>query len=203
MSVRAFPAPKHTRPAGWPGPWCRWCGEGILHGRHDRSRHDGRKGEPNCAREYALHTDRDLQYRHVAARDGERCWGCKETPLKVVRGGESFIYGGFVRDGAEWVDGTRFCRVEIKPALEIEHTVPLWSVAHLPDDERRKFFGPEYLRLLGPCCHKPKTKAEAGQRAKVKRLVDQREQPRKPSTMRSRPFPKGGPKRVIQSRGFR
>ncbi len=169
MTVRAFPAPKHPPQ---PHPWCRWCGGAIVHGRaKQRSRHDGREDEPNCALAYALHTDRETQFAHVEARDGRKCRDCGEAPEKWLRGAETVIWGAFTRHGAEYVDRTRYTPVERVTALELEHGVPLWSVAHLPDDERRPFFGPTNLRLLCPDCHKPKTAREAGQRGKVNRLL--------------------------------
>lgn len=209
MTVRAFPMPRHTRPAGWEGPWCRWCGEAILTGKKARGWHDGRGDENDCLLAYYLHTRRPQQYAHVAARDGEVCCDCGRRPLKVLRGQESFIMGGFTRHGADWVDGTRFCHVEIKVDLEVEHEVPLWSIAHLDDDARRPYFGPTNLRLRGPCCHKPKTKAEARSRAKGNRMKAAHEgTKRKPKVrMKSRPFSGSRPfpkvHRPIQSRGFR
>lgn len=49
--------------------------------------------------------------------------------------------------------------------LEVDHRVPLWSVAHLPDEERRWYFGPGNLWLLCTRCHALKTRREAGERA--------------------------------------
>lgn len=96
--------------------------------------------------------------------------------MKWVRGSEAYIGGrpggetpSYANPLAMMQHGTRYCSVERVTALELEHTVPLWSTTHLSNDERRPLFGPANLRLLGPCCHKPKTKAEAQSRAKEKR----------------------------------
>jgi 5-methylcytosine-specific restriction endonuclease McrA len=53
-------------------------------------------------------------------------------------------------------------------ALEVDHKIPLWSIAHLPDEERRRFFGPENLWLLCPRDHKAKSKREAAERADIR-----------------------------------
>lgn len=52
---------------------------------------------------------------------------------------------------------------------ELDHVVPLWQVAHLPDDERFWYFGPENLQLLCIPCHREKTAAEASRRAAANR----------------------------------
>lgn len=49
--------------------------------------------------------------------------------------------------------------------LQVEHTIPLWKVRDLPDDERLHFYGPENLTLMCPGCHKEKTAREAAERA--------------------------------------
>lgn len=56
-------------------------------------------------------------------------------------------------------------------ALEVDHKTPLWSVADLPDQERRWYFGPGNLWLLCPACHKAKTKREAAERAAQRRFA--------------------------------
>lgn len=58
--------------------------------------------------------------------------------------------------------------------LEVDHRVPLWAVADLPDDERRPYYGPRNLWLLCATHHKAKTREEAAQRAaRRRRAVDQ------------------------------
>lgn len=176
MSVRAFPMP--TFPTSRPVSWCRWCGEGpiIYHegkkaGEPNLRRgwHDGRGAEPSCLLEYYLHTRREDQFAHVAERDGLKCWGCDGEPMKWLRGLECVQPVYDERYRVLFV--ARFCSVERKTALELEHTRPLWLTAHLPDDERRPFFGPTNLRLLCRGCHKKKTAREAGERAKGNRLI--------------------------------
>lgn len=149
-----------------PAHWCRWCGGEITLGRvKQRSWHDGREGEPDCLLEYYLHSRRDHQFRHVEARDGRRCWDCGESPERWLRKGE-------VSMGVQgWPRGEplpRYSEVERVTALQVDHEVPLWAVAHLPDDERRPFFGPKNLRLRCDPCHKLKTAREAGERARAR-----------------------------------
>lgn len=62
--------------------------------------------------------------------------------------------------------------------LEVDHKVPLWSVAHLPDDQRRRYFGPDNLWLLGHRHHKAKTKLEAADRAAQRRQRPPEAQPK-------------------------
>jgi 5-methylcytosine-specific restriction endonuclease McrA len=58
------------------------------------------------------------------------------------------------------------CAIERVVALEVDHRVPLWSVADLPAEERRWYFGPGNLWLLCPTHHKEKTKREAAERGR-------------------------------------
>jgi hypothetical protein len=211
---RAFPRPS----GGMRGRrgHCAWCGDGITTlNASRRGWHDGRDGEPDCLLTFFLHTRPAQQYAHVAARDGEVCWDCKGAPLKVVRGQEVWTYGDYERpqDWRDWhgdlgpkgaVIGQlvgRYCQVEIKIGLEIEHEMPLWLVAHLPDEERRPYFGPGNLRLRCTRCHKAKTKREAGERAKGNRLIAG-PRVRKGRKIESRGFSKEH-RPFPQSRGFR
>ena len=174
MSARDFPMPRHPRPND--GPWCRWCGDPITtasRGRINRSWHDGRADEPHCLYDYYLHTRRREQRAFLVERDGEHCWDCGAEPMRWLNQGEVTVI-------IEWNRlpeiGGNYTRVELVSALEVEHSTPLWAVAHLPDDERRPYFGPMNLRLRCPSCHAVKSAKEARDRAHVKRL----ERPKKP-----------------------
>ena len=72
--------------------------------------------------------------------------------------------------------------------LEVEHRIPLWKVRHLPDDQRRWYYGLGNLWLLCRTCHKPKTRHEAAERAHLDRMTDPK--PSRGRKMPSRPFPK-------------
>jgi hypothetical protein len=177
--ARAFPPPVHAPPEGWAGAWCRWCGDKITHGRKDRSRHDGRQDEPDCVLAYRLHTDRSAQVAHVGERDGVKCWDCHGEPCKWRRGSELMPFTFAGRRQFDPQDGRieyvgRYMLIERVTALELEHEVPLWSVTHLPDEERRPYFGPTNLRLRCVPCHAAKTKAEATNRAKGNRQAQMR-----------------------------
>jgi hypothetical protein len=99
---RAFPAPRgqHYGQRGW----CSWCdGEITTKNASRRGWHDGRDGEPDCLREFYLHTRPAEQRAFVIERDGERCWDCREVPLKVLRGpGDSGLYTTFPYDWRDW-----------------------------------------------------------------------------------------------------
>jgi 5-methylcytosine-specific restriction endonuclease McrA len=195
--------------------FCRWCGEGIYHTKGPRAGetnsrrgwHDGRDGERNCLLEFYLHTRREVQVRHVIARDGEKCWDCGEAPEKWIKNPKcpTGIWRPFRArddDRVEFV-GTYY-PIRRASALEFEHTVPLWSVAHLPADERRKFFHVDNARMRCPDCHSRKTAQEAGRRAHTERLRKETvgEAKEKKPFPKSRGFaPKGsGPK--LKGRGF-
>lgn len=170
-SVRDFPMPKFEHR---PHNWCKWCCGEIVHGRvKQRSWHDGREDEPDCDLAFRLHTNRDTQFRHVQARDGLKCWDCGAAPERWVRDQyETFI--GIDRQKERWPVGEpmpRYVGIRRATALEVDHETPLWSVAHLPPDERRPFFGPANLRLRCPTCHKAKTAREAAVRAASKRIA--------------------------------
>lgn len=150
--------------------FCRWCGDEILHhkGKHIGERnarrgwHDGREGEPECVQSFLLHTRSEVQYRFLVGRDGEKCWDCGKTPMRWRRGHEVSAWTTGWPKGVPW---PRYTEVAYDVALEVEHTVPLWSVAHLPDDERAPYYGPANIRLRCPACHGPKTAREAAERA--------------------------------------
>lgn len=173
-AIRTFPMPEWPK-EGRPENWCRWCGGEIAHGRAaQRSWHDGREDEPECKLYWGLYTDPRVQRPFIAERDGEKCFGCGGEPGRWQRNNwPTRVHG---REDVRTFDPKdlrieyvgEFWRVTWVSALELEHTVPLWSVSHLPAHERRPYFGPGNIRLLGPCCHKPKTAGEAKVRAKTK-----------------------------------
>ena len=52
---------------------------------------------------------------------------------------------------------------------EVDHKIPLWKVQDLPDEERRKYFGPENIWALCLRCHQAKTAKEAAERARLRK----------------------------------
>lgn len=55
--------------------------------------------------------------------------------------------------------------------LEVDHDTPLWSVKHLPDMERRRYFLMENLKLRCAACHKAKSARETRERTKKGRSL--------------------------------
>lgn len=109
---------------------------------------------------YKLHAWPKLQLAFVRRRDGARCHQCGDRPRKWLAAR---------RVSLDRATRARYVRVRRVSALELDHTVPLWSVAHLPAEARRSFYGPENLRLLCPACHGAKTRQEAALRAERRR----------------------------------
>ncbi len=158
---------------------CNWCGRAIATSRaNSRGWHDGREGEPDCRYAYDLHTDPRVQKAFLLDRDGLGCCDCGE-----VRG-RWFVWWTMRGDWRERRLGASYERsypsdvfvgdadmIGWSTELQLEHQVPLWRVAHLPDDERAIYFGPENLRLRCGRCHAEKTRAEAAERAAARRSV--------------------------------
>lgn len=96
-----------------------------------------------------------------------RCWHdhCVTDYFLHSRGPEQFDFAA-KRDGRRCFD----CKTEARP-LEVEHDVPLWKVRDLPDDERRRYYGPWNLRLRCDLCHKAKSAREARERAAQRAFV--------------------------------
>lgn len=175
MSVRTFPEPASMK-KGITGV-CKWgCGKPV--------KKPALYWHPECLQDYLLHTRLEEQYAFLVERDGKVCGSCGEAPAGWVRGDVGICCDwskGTVNE--DWLRELWFARYELPASmeerratglrtsiewrirLEVDHLVPLWSVAHLPDDERRRFFGPENLWLLCPDCHKKKTAYEAADRA--------------------------------------
>lgn len=61
--------------------------------------------------------------------------------------------------------------VAFEPDWEVDHEVPLWKVADLPDDQRLWYFTLANLATRCRECHKRKSARESAERAKLKRIV--------------------------------
>lgn len=150
--IRTLPMPVFPRDQTGYG-WCRWCGREILHtdGKRKGQRHKQRLWHPRCKDIWLLHYDSGEQWRFLGRRDGLKCAICPSTPgrWRVLQETPTYTY----------ID-----RLPLV-ALEVDHVVPLWKVAHLPDDERRVYFGPDNLWLLCHEHHKEKSRWEAADRA--------------------------------------
>lgn len=164
---------------------CKWCGIASV-------RRPAIYWHPDCFTQYQLHTDPAKQLEYLIERDGECCAGCGGSAIKWKRGsawGQTWsseqkwhppgeaeklwppCRKPYIRRTEDDHMIAQVCPVWPVLALEVDHFIPLWSVAHLPDDERRWYFGPDNLWLLCPTCHKFKTKREAAQRAHERRMA--------------------------------
>ena len=174
-------------PEGWKGAgWCRWC-LGMIEGRYRKNMNWHR----DCKQTWMLHYDRDAQTDFLKERDGNDCWDCKRGGrwVRIDLVAPKYCWEGFPTNGPpvkiDWndrypplaerrVDGVivgLFTKVEYRRAcggLEVDHDTPLWKVWHLPDDERKPFYGPTNLRLRCSDCHKAKSKREAAERATLR-----------------------------------
>lgn len=183
-AIRSVPLPEGWKKAGT----CRWCLEPIV-AKRAKQMH----WHPACKTEWLLHSDLDTQFRFLVDRDGGHCGECKETaqrwghssfPIRI-NSNEGWGYGRDFREHrheywprpeGRWIDlsdeeratgdHTLVYRVH---ALQVDHRVPLWSVAHLPPDARRPYFGPRNLWLLCKGCHAAKTRTEAARRARLRK----------------------------------
>ena len=144
------------------GGLCRWCGLGVLHVDGVKAGQPNRRRawHPECIGVYKLHAWPEVQFTFVRKRDRAKCFQCGAKPKKWL---------GTRCESIDRLTRGRYVRVKRVTALELDHTVPLWSVSHLPSDQRRPFHGPDNLRLLCPSCHLAKTRAEAALRADRKR----------------------------------
>lgn len=167
---RSFPRPKNNG-------GCSWCGEAVLKadGLLDTRRgwHSGRHGEPECLEAFFLHTRPENQRAHLMRRDGPRCADCHEAKGRWADRAEvhpgTRAWSGWERIYPPAIYAGPFCRIQWSGDIELEHNVPLWSVAHLPDDERSVYFGPVNLVFRCAACHAAKTRLEAAERAVLRR----------------------------------
>lgn len=158
MSSRRPPLHHDDRSGGC----CRWCGEPILHETGAKAGEPNRRRawHPACVEAYKLAAWRKAQAKFVKKRDGDCCADCGDAPKKWLASRRRSI---------DRETRARYVRVRRVCALELDHTVPLWSVAHLPPDVRRPYYGPGNLKLLCPACHRAKTAREAAERAARRR----------------------------------
>jgi len=190
LGVRGFPEPETMR-KGVAGV-CKWgCGRPVEK--------PALYWHKACFEEYCLHTRAESQKAWLVERRGRICEICKTVePMKWLgspgrnegyRPDQAMYWGTPEEQEAwraerwpfpdrRWSDLSPEERIvgettaiERVCALEVDHRVPLWEVADLPDDERRWYFGPGNLWLLCPRCHKLKTKREAARRAHERRMA--------------------------------
>jgi 5-methylcytosine-specific restriction endonuclease McrA len=157
---------------------CCWCGGAVKPPK--------RYWHEECRQRIRELTDEDWQKRRLIERDGDKCNACGKShhysAEKELHGFCSEISAEVSRrwnyDTHEtepekvWVADGPFTPVLItKPALQVDHVIPLWKVVDLPDEKRVTYFELGNLQLLCVECHKAKTKPEAAERAHYERLV--------------------------------
>jgi hypothetical protein len=136
-----------------------------------------------CNTEYWLAQNASKFRSLLIERDGEACVDCGETPHSwQPQKPPCLAYSWDVFDQP----AGKYCQIEWRLMLEVDHDIPLWKVAHLPDAQRRQYFKIGNLQLRCPACHKYKSAKEAAERAHHKRLIE----------------PKKRRGRKLQGRGF-
>lgn len=191
---------------------CRWCGAAVAETTETgklRWWHDA------CETEYLIIMRPDMARRAVFQRDHGICTDCGEDwsdrcrfvptyrdsdtrearvcyaqarPSQHAPSGYFFATQGYPEDG--W---HLFVEITAISLWHVDHKVPLWKVAHLPDLQRLEYF--KLPNLITRCerCHGHKTGKEAGERAHLDELAGEN----KPKVKRA--WPQG---RKLQSRGF-
>jgi hypothetical protein len=160
-SVRRPPRPPFETTAGV----CSMCG-GPLPGRRRSWCSD------DCVDIWNVATRQPDALRHLVELHGRECWACGDRWTLRERTAVELL-GGVLP--ANRVHGER-CYVDVVHGppcptpvrLEVDHIRPLWS---LNDEERRelRWWLPYNLQLLCGLCHKAKTRAEAAERARLRR----------------------------------
>lgn len=177
MSVRTPPtAAIFAQHADRPKGHCRWCGLAIIGGGGQLAKRC--KWHDHCLTEYKLLAWPAETRKAVWKRDAGVCLDCGAAPS--------------YRDQAHDY-GSGAPTIVTITCWHVDHKVPLWKVAHLPDRDRIRYFQLDNLCTRCEECHKRKTSEEAAERAHIKRLI------RGPSDKAKKPWPPG---RKFESRPF-
>lgn len=146
-AARSAEIRRPPRPPWWDAPngVCRLCGSTELEPRRTRWCSQA------CVDTWLWASTPAAAAHHLRELHGDACWSCGIS--KVERVG--------------WTGET----YSIPPTLELEHRRPLWS---LEPEERLelRWWLPFNLQLLCEPCHRAKTKAEAAERAALRRCQD-------------------------------
>lgn len=161
---------------------CVWCGVDDLPRRKNGTPSQALRWHPGCKSRFQFLTDPFWQRLEVWKRDRGMCCDCGTATTSA----ELTVHVDRCID----LNRLGLLRGYGLGAWELDHDVPLWSVDHLTDEKRLRFFELENMKTRCPSCHKIKTALEARSRGKEKRIKKKATQPRKPSTLRSRPFDK-------------
>lgn len=168
---------------------CGWCG-GVVTEKTEvrgwlRYWHDA------CEFERQIIEQPDVARRAVFDRDHGVCADCGEDHSESVRWVPAY---GFETSTGErlgvtslwhWVDlkshrslakcdhgAWAYTEIRSISLWHVDHKVPLWKVAHLPDLQRIEFFKLANLVTLCERCHKRKSARETAERHHLDRLVE-------------------------------
>lgn len=138
---------------------CRWCGKPVLHEKGDKT------GEINarkrwhtpCLSSYKIAAWPKEARKALAKRDKGRCCDCGEIAKRWLSRNRR------PRKKTGDIAGN-YTQVKYVRAFEVDHEVPLWSVAKLPDAKRVHYFMLDNLRSRCPACHQAKTLREGIER---------------------------------------
>lgn len=151
---------------------CRLCEKPILDEAGQPSKR--RNWHPECVSTYRMSQPAFARLR-VFKRDGGKCSRCGGkvcgadgvARLTVKRGAVRAVH--VQRDKAKvYAEGCFYTEVRFVAK------VPRWEHDHIIPLKDGGTFDLSNLQTLGPACHKAKTAIEAGQRAKVERIVKKR-----------------------------
>lgn len=174
-------APLHRRPPMPPlfdsvkqAGHCRWCARPIWLDQRRLRVNRRRSWHPDCLDQYLLLTRPERMRIFIWQRDQGRCYICGRVHKATIRALVEYGDGDRFALLSEWA--YTLITFDIPNTWDVEHKVPLWKVAALPDVERIKYFLPDNAALA--CrrpCHEEKSRREAAERAKFDRLADRKE----------------------------
>jgi hypothetical protein len=174
---RQFPGPPFDG-KGLPKGHCRWCGEPIKKPNGEINLR--RTWHPDCLHEYNLHTDHETQRAFIVQRDGPGCADCGVAVGRWQHHGMEDIEERRCGTDLYWLEKYPrdrypgpFHWCAWNSGLEVDHQIALGLIAHLPDEERRPYFGPDNIKGRCHACHAVKTKEDTRKiRALQKELAD-------------------------------
>lgn len=157
---------------------CRWCG--LVTTETTPRRGQLRHWHKSCEAEYLLCIRPDQARWQVEKRDHGICCDCGEDwseRYRFSKGASVIVSEREDRDGAR-AGFYRYTEVLWVSLWHVDHKIPLWKVAHLPDLQRIDYF--KLANLVTRChvCHQFKTTEEAAERAHHKRLSEPKKEPK-------------------------
>jgi 5-methylcytosine-specific restriction enzyme A len=170
---RRVPTPHWESPKGH----CRWCGKPVLHadGKKAGAINLRRHWHDACLADYKVAAWPKEARKALSKRDKGRCCDCGEVAKKWLARRRR------PRKKVGVIAGP-YTEIRRKRAFEVDHEVPLWSIAHLPDGDRVRYFMLDNLRTRCPTCHKAKTLREGTARKAIKAALKRKTVPPTPNS---------------------